>query len=519
MKPTLQLKQSQQLTLTPQLQQSIKLLQMSTLELSQEIEQALADNPMLERADNPLDEALSIEPNGALNESSSDEAPPTSAEAETESSVSPDTVSPDTAMAPDTVSKPEPIESGEQPVIDSPTDPDFSGTWEGSGGGATRGDNPDDENNFAQLGANEPSLREHLVSQLGSTAVSDQDRILLELLIDELDEHGYLGCSVVEFLDLLPDELELEEADIASVLRLLQSFDPPGVGARDLRECLLLQLEIIERDAPDDEERQHIANAQSIVNSHLDLLAAKDFTKLRRAVKCSEESLKAAQQVIVGLVPRPGANFASDEPTYVVPDVIVKRDSDQWVVTLNPNVLPKLRVNAMYADVLKQHRGASADLSGQLQEARWLIKNIQQRFETILRVSQAIVDRQKTFFSHGEVGMRPLVLREIADTLELHESTVSRVTTHKYMLTPHGTFELKYFFGSHVATDSGGAASSTAIRALLKQVIAAEDSKKPLSDNRIAQLLAEQGFVVARRTVAKYRESLRIPPVSQRKTL
>ncbi len=516
MKPTLQLRQSQQLTLTPQLQQSIKLLQMSTLELSQEIEQALADNPMLERSDDPLDEALRIEPNGALNETSNDQPAPAPVEAE--SAVSPDTISPDT-ITPDTVTNTEPV--GEQPVIDSPTDPDFSGAWEGSGGSssATRGDNPDDETDYPQLGAHEPSLREHLTDQLGSTAVSDQDRILLELLIDELDEHGYLGCTVAEFLELLPAELELEEADITSVLRLLQSFDPPGVGAYDLRECLLLQLELLERDAPDEQERANIVRAQAIVNSHLELLAARDFTKLRRAIKCNEAELKAAQQVIVGLVPRPGANFASDEPTYVVPDVIVKRDSEKWVTSLNPNVLPKLRINSVYADVLKQHRGSSTDLSGQLQEARWLIKNIQQRFETILRVSQAIVDRQKAFFSHGEVGMRPLVLREIADTLELHESTVSRVTTHKYMLTPHGTFELKYFFGSHVSTDSGGAASSTAIRALLKQVIAAEDSKKPLSDNRIAQLLAEQGFVVARRTVAKYRESLRIPPVSQRKTL
>jgi RNA polymerase sigma-54 factor len=520
MKPSLQLRQSQQLTLTPQLQQSIKLLQMSTLELSQEIEQALADNPMLERSDDPLDAALRIEPNGALNENAKEQPAPTEAD-----TLAPDTISPNT-VTPDTVTQSESAEPsgdqpGDQPVIDSPTDPDFSGAWEGSGGGgsATRGDNPDDESDYAQLGGTEPSLREHLSGQLGSTAVSDQDRVLLELLIDELDEHGYLGCSTQEFLELLPQELELEEEDITAVLRLLQSFDPPGVGARDLRECLLLQLELLARDAPDDEEKHDIANAQAIVTSHLELLAARDFTKLRRSIKCSEDELKAAQQVIVGLVPRPGANFASDEPNYVVPDVVVKRDSEKWAVSLNPNVLPKLRVNAMYADVLKQHRGASSDLSGQLQEARWLIKNIQQRFETILRVSQAIVDRQKAFFSHGEVGMRPLVLREIADTLELHESTVSRVTTHKYMLTPHGTFELKYFFGSHVATDSGGAASSTAIRALLKQVIAAEDSKKPLSDNRIAQLLAEQGFVVARRTIAKYRESLRIPPVSQRKTL
>ncbi|MGB7182257.1 MAG: RNA polymerase factor sigma-54, partial [Burkholderiaceae bacterium] len=400
------------------------------------------------------------------------------------------------------------------------SDDGLSAQWQSSGSGSgSRGDNPDDDADYPQLGGSEPSLREHLMTQLASTGASDVDRVLLELLIDELSDDGYLTCSMNEFVSLLPDELDLDEEDVNSVLRLLQSFDPPGVGARDLRECLLLQLELIAREPTDDESAQYLRLARRLVDNHLELLAQRDFAKLRRLLKCTEEQLKQAQEVIVSLSPRPGANFSSGEPTYVIPDVVVKRDGDNWNVSLNPNVMPKLRINDMYADVLKRNKGISSDLSGQLQEARWLIKNIQQRFETILRVSNAIVDRQKAFFSHGEVGMRPLVLREIADTLGLHESTVSRVTTNKYMLTPHGTFELKYFFGSHVATDSGGAASSTAIRALIKQVISAEDSKKPISDNRIAQLLAEQGFVVARRTVAKYREALRIAPVSLRKTL
>ena len=317
-----------------------------------------------------------------------------------------------------------------------------------------------------------------------------------------------------------------------AALRLLQSFDPVGVGACDLRQCLLLQLDTLIdemtrarasadiRGIEEIEQRAAVLGlARSLVDRHLDTLAAKDFNKLKRSLKCNEEMLRQAQAVITRLSPRPGAKFSQPELNYVVPDVSVRRQGDDWVVTLNPSVMPKLRVNDMYADILRQNRGISGNLSGQLQEARWLIKNVQQRFDTILRVSEAIVDRQKAFFSHGEVAMRPLVLREIADTLGLHESTVSRVTTQKYMLTPHGTFELKYFFGSHVATDSGGAASSTAIRALIKQLIAAEDTRHPLSDNKIAQLLGEQGFVVARRTIAKYREAMRIYPVSQRKTL
>jgi RNA polymerase sigma-54 factor len=510
MKPSLQLRQSQQLTLTPQLQQSIKLLQMSTLELSQEVEQALAENPMLERADNPLDDAVRIAPDGVLQSGTTPQQPDVNGPGDTSASSSTTDSAPDNTAA------------SESSTPDNTVAEPYS-QWEGSGAGpGPARDNPDDDAGYAQIGSSEPSLREHLVSQVSGTSMPETDRILFELLVDELSDDGYLGCSVTEFLELLPGELELEEADVSAVLTLLQSFDPPGVGARDLRECLMIQLDLLRDEQAHDEQAQAdpaIDLAHRIADRHLELLAQRDFSGLRRALKCSEGALKEAQEIILSLNPRPGANFAADEPTYVVPDVIVKRDGEDWQVTLNPSVMPKLRVNDMYADVLRQHKGISSNLSGQLQEARWLIKNIQQRFETILRVSNAIVERQRAFFSHGEVGMRPLVLREIADTLGLHESTVSRVTTHKYMLTPHGTFELKYFFGSHVATDSGGAASSTAIRALIKQVISAEDSKKPLSDNRIAQLLAEQGFVVARRTVAKYRETLKIPPVSLRKTL
>jgi RNA polymerase sigma-54 factor len=296
-------------------------------------------------------------------------------------------------------------------------------------------------------------------------------------------------------------------------LNLLQSFDPPGVGARNASECLALQIKRMPKVAMVTRRM-----ALAIVENHLSLFAQRDFNKLRKALDCDDEDLREAQVIIKQCNPHPGSIFASDTSDYVVPDVIVKRTRNGWQVMLNHDVMPRLRVNSMYANILKQSKGEGS-LGSQLQEAKWLIKNMRQRFDTILRVSQAIVERQRNFFSHGAVAMRPLVLREIADTLGLHESTISRVTTQKYMLTPHGMFELKYFFGSHVATETGGEASSTAIRALIKQLIGAEDPKIPFSDSKIAEMLAEQGMVVARRTVAKYREALKIPPVNLRKSL
>jgi len=506
MKPSLQLRFSQQLTLTPQLQQSIRLLQMSTLELSQEIEQALFDNPMLERTDNLLDSAVSLAPNGGL-----DQGEPASQVTGDSSVERNDAVAPDsTAQATN--------EAGESPTAaeQSPNDSAYEADWQQR---APRGSAPssDDESDFPQLAGAEVSLHDHLIQQLTSTMVSPRDRVLVELLIGELNDDGYLQTEIAEVHEMLPAEAEIDEQEVVAALRLLQSFEPAGVGARDLRQCLLLQVDALITDGASNLKVLELA--RRLIDQHLEILAAKDFNKLKRSLKCNDEMLREAQAAIMNLAPRPGAKFAQPELNYIVPDVTVKKSADGWDVLLNPHVMPKLQVNDMYADILRRNRGISGNLSGQLQEARWLIKNVQQRFDTILRVSRAIVDRQKAFFSHGEVAMRPLVLREIADTLGLHESTVSRVTTQKYMLTPHGTFELKYFFGSHVATDSGGAASSTAIRALIKQLIAAEDTQHPLSDNKIAILLGEQGFVVARRTVAKYREALRIYPVSQRKTL
>jgi RNA polymerase sigma-54 factor len=476
MKQTLQLKLSQHLTLTPQLQQSIRLLQLSTMELNQELEKFLADNPLLEREE-PAADTTVLRMNGE-----------------------PATVQ---ATAEETRTEPAQTEA-------TPSELDWLAEAAPSSGSRDDGE----EGDFPQLAADSPTLREHLLSQLSLTNLEARDRNMVAVLIEALDEDGYMTQLLEELVDLLPAELEIELDELQIALRHLQNLDPTGIGARDCAECLELQLLAL----PDTTPARSLA--LTVVRKHLQLLATRDFAKLRKTLQCSEDELRQAQHLIQSLNPRPGAAFTHLETRYVVPDVVVKKVKGVWVASLNPDAVPKLRINRMYADILQSNRNNSGgQLSQQLQEARWLIKNVQQRFETILRVSQAIVDRQRHFFEHGEVAMRPLVLREIADTLGLHESTVSRVTTQKFMLTPRGIFELKYFFGSHVATETGGACSATAIRALIKQLVAAEDAKKPLSDSKIAEILGQQGIVVARRTIAKYRESLHIPPVNLRKSL
>ncbi|MFZ2910678.1 MAG: RNA polymerase factor sigma-54, partial [Candidatus Desulfobacillus denitrificans] len=377
-------------------------------------------------------------------------------------------------------------------------------------GTAPRDDRNEDEPSYAEIQAAATSLRDHLGSQLAMMPLSERDRSLVRLLIEALDDDGYLAQSLEELADLLPDELEVDLDELQIALKHLQNFDPPGIGARNVSECLSLQL----ANQPASRTRDL---ALKIARHHLDQLAARDYLRLRKAVACSEDELRQAQALIRSLNPRPGAQFSPADTRYVVPDVIVRKVRGQWTASLNGEAMPKLRINRLYADILQGSRGSG--LASQLQEAKWLIKNVQQRFETIQRVSQAIVDRQRQFFEHGEVAMRPLTLREIADQLGLHESTISRVTTQKYMASPRGVFELKYFFGSHVATEAGGAASSTAIRALIKQLVGAEDGKKPLSDAQLAEILGQQGIVVARRTVAKYREALNIPPVNLRKSI
>ncbi|MFL6716879.1 MAG: RNA polymerase factor sigma-54 [Burkholderiaceae bacterium] len=494
MKQTLQLRVSQHLALTPQLQQSIRLLQLSTLELHQELEQILSDNPLLERLDDPLDHSIRL-----LGDGSVSSAPTSTSTGDAPAS--------ETASAAEGESGFESGEGGGE-SSDSGSDADWS-----FDDVARTSKAPEDDDARPQMEAHELTLREHLLEQMRVTVQNPRDRALVELVIDALDDNGYLSEPLEEIHARLPEELEVEIEELSMALKLLQSFDPPGVGARDASECLALQIRRMPR-VPMVTRR----TALQIVERHLQLFAQRDFNKLKKTLDCDEEDLREAQAVIRQCNPHPGSMFASDASDYVVPDVIVKRSKNGWQVMLNHDVMPRLRVNALYANILKQSKGEGS-MSSQLQEAKWLIKNMRQRFDTILRVAQAIVDRQRNFFSHGAVAMRPLVLREIADTLGLHESTISRVTTQKYMLTPHGMFELKYFFGSHVATDAGGEASSTAIRALIKQLIGAEDPKNPFSDSRIAEMLAEQGMVVARRTVAKYREALKIPPVNLRKSL
>ena len=335
------------------------------------------------------------------------------------------------------------------------------------------------------------------------------------MLIDSINDDGYLEQSLEEMAELLPPELEIELLELETALKLIQHLDPPGMGAVNLQECLLLQLNVLPK------ETEFLACAKLIVEKHLVVLANKDFAKLRKLLNCDDLTLKGAQTLIKQQNPRPGSDFAQlSRDHFIHHEVLVKKVKGIWIATLNDGVIPKLRINQMYADILKRNRENSNQyLQTQMQEAKWMIKNIQQRFSTILRVSQAIVDRQRNFFEHGEIAMRPLVLREIAEELELHESTISRVTTHKYMLTPRGVFELKYFFGSHVSTDAGGSASAIAIRALIKQLVTEETPKKPLSDNQITDILAKQGIIVARRTIAKYRESVNIPPANLRKQL
>jgi RNA polymerase sigma-54 factor len=479
MKPSLQFRLSQHLTLTPQLQQSIKLLQLSTIELNQEIERVLMENPVLEREDGH-------EEHGSASAPAASDAPP-SAAAGTQ---------------------------GEASAPEAPTDAPTDADWPVDVQGSWRGED-DEDNDRSFSAADTPTLREHLSTQLSLTNLGVRDRVFVQLLIDALDDDGYLTQPLEEIATMLPEEAQAALEELSIALRHLQNMEPAGVGARSPGECLSLQLKTLQKDSVRD-------LALEIVEKHLELLAGRDYTRLKSATGAGDEALRAAQRLIQALNPRPGAAFARIEARYVVPDVIVKKTRNVWRASLNPEAMPKLRINRLYAELAAGSRGGSGggnSLSSQLQEARWLIKNVQQRFETILRVSQAIVDRQRHFFEHGEVAMRPLVLREIAETLSLHESTISRVTTQKYMATPRGTYELKYFFGSHVATDAGGSASSTAIRALIKQLVAAEDTRAPLSDARISQILSEQGIVVARRTIAKYRESLQIPPVNQRKAL
>jgi RNA polymerase sigma-54 factor len=482
MKVGLQLRQSQQLTLTPQLQQAIRLLQLSTLEVNQESDRLLNENPFLEREDDP--------PMQTYVHGESQTATSTSSE--------------------NSSSEHSPAEREAAPNDSDWAVPTFSAA----------GSSDDEEVGYGEVAADKPGLRDHLIEQVNLSLLGERDKLIIGLLIDALDDNAYLSQPLEEIAELLPQELDITLDDLETALVQLQHLDEPGIGARSLSECLLLQLQAMSRQTGCNINSPHLELAQRLVAHHLDLLAAHDYAKLKKILHCDDAALRAAQDLIVHLQPRPGSAFEQRASDYVVPDVIVERANGVWRARLNPEAMPRLRINQVYANIM-QGRGENSaqEMSGQLLEARWYIKNLQQRFDTILRVSQAIVERQHQFFQHGKIAMRPLVLREIADQLELHESTISRVTTQKFMLTPSGIYELKYFFGSGLATKTGGSCSSTAIREIIKRLVDEEDELNPLNDSRMSEILAQQGIIVARRTVAKYRELLHILPVNLRKSL
>ena len=517
MKASLQLKMGQQLTMTPQLQQAIKLLQLSTLDLQQEVQQALESNPMLELAEE-----------GEANEQAESSTENTSAENESENSepnnsdhlVDLAESAPAASETPDDKEIPSDSEQewDERIPDDLPVDSNWDDAYPTSAP-AVSGPSDDDDMDFESRNSSMETLQDHLIWQLNLTPMSDVDRMIGLTIIDAINPDGYLTQTPEEILSAFEreseEDYEVELDEVLAVLHRIQRFDPVGVAAQDLRECLLLQLSQSPPDSP------WLSTAKLVIENHLPQLGSRDYSNIMRRSKIKEEALKEAILVIQSLNPKPGSIIASSNPEYVIPDVVVKKVSGRWKVELNPEVAPKLRINSGYASLVKR-ADSSADnafLRDNLQEARWFIKSLQSRNETLLKVATRIVEHQIEFLEHGEEYMKPLVLFDIAEAVSMHESTISRVTTQKYMHTPRGIFELKYFFSSHVSTASGGECSSTAIRAIIKKLIAVENAKKPLSDSKIATMLAEQGIKVARRTVAKYREAMQIPPSNERKRL
>ncbi|ERM58738.1 MULTISPECIES: RNA polymerase factor sigma-54 [Vibrio] len=485
MKPSLQLKLGQQLAMTPQLQQAIRLLQLSTLDLQQEIQEALESNPLLDVEE-------------GNEETPASEEKPSSDEKETVEATEQD--------LPDSSDLIEKSEIGNELEIDT--------TWEDvySANTGNTGIAIDDDMPVYQ-GETTESLHDYLLWQLDLTPFTETDRSIAFALIDAIDDYGYLTVSCEDILENF-DREEVELDEIEAVRKRIQQFDPLGVGSINLQDCLLLQLATFPQDTP------WLNEAKLVLTSHIDQLGNRDYKLVIKETKLKEAELREVLQLIQQLDPRPGSKITPDETEYVVPDVSVFKDLGKWLVTINPDSVPKLKVNQQYADL--GSKGSSADnqyIRSNLQEAKWLIKSLESRNETLLKVARCIVEHQRDFFEHGEEAMKPMVLNDVALAVDMHESTISRVTTQKFMHTPRGIFELKYFFSSHVSTDNGGECSSTAIRALIKKLVAAENTAKPLSDSKIAALLADQGIQVARRTIAKYRESLGIAPSSQRKRL
>ncbi|EEV6078217.1 RNA polymerase factor sigma-54 [Escherichia coli] len=476
MKQGLQLRLSQQLAMTPQLQQAIRLLQLSTLELQQELQQALESNPLLEQID-------------------------THEEIDTRETQDSETL--DTADA---------LEQKEMPE-ELPLDASWDTIYTAGTPSGTSGDYIDDELPVYQ-GETTQTLQDYLMWQVELTPFSDTDRAIATSIVDAVDDTGYLTVPLEDILESMGDE-EIDIDEVEAVLKRIQRFDPVGVAAKDLRDCLLIQLSQF------DKTTAWLEEARLIISDHLDLLANHDFRTLMRVTRLKEDVLKEAVNLIQSLDPRPGQSIQTGEPEYVIPDVLVRKHNGHWTVELNSDSIPRLQINQHYASMCNNARNDddSQFIRSNLQDAKWLIKSLESRNDTLLRVSRCIVEQQQAFFEQGEEYMKPMVLADIAQAVEMHESTISRVTTQKYLHSPRGIFELKYFFSSHVNTEGGGEASSTAIRALVKKLIAAENPAKPLSDSKLTSLLSEQGIMVARRTVAKYRESLSIPPSNQRKQL
>jgi RNA polymerase sigma-54 factor len=497
MKQSLQLKLGQQLTMTPQLQQAIKLLQLSTLDLQQEIQQALDTNPMLEVAEEGSEQPESTSED-TDREANTREADSTDLSQDTPI-VEPSTENPDWDA---TIPQELPVDTQWEDLLPSASAP------------PPQGDDSSDMD-FEGRNSTSESLREQLLWQLGLTRLSDTDRLIALSIIDDTDNNGRLIMSLEDIHESLSADLDIELDEVVAVLHRLQQFEPAGVCTRDLQECLLVQLQQLPTSTP------WLEQAKLILSRHINQLGSGDYNQILRRTRLKEPELKEVLALIQTLDPNPGQSAVPDTIEYVVPDVFVSKKNGRWRVELNPDIAPKLRINSGYASLIKR-ADSSADntfLRDNLQEARWFLKSLHSRNETLMKVASKIVEHQRNFLEYGEEAMKPLVLHDIAEAVEMHESTISRVTTQKYMHTPRGIFELKYFFSSHVATTSGGECSSTAIRALVKKLVAAENPRKPLSDNKIALLLEEQGIKVARRTIAKYRDTLFIPPSNERKRL
>ncbi len=537
MKQSLQLKMGQQLTMTPQLQQAIRLLQLSTLDLQQEIQEALESNPMLE-----VTEAEETSGDKESSDNSTQEAPPTAEQTQQEKEFEPS----------DTDANAE-GEWQENIPEDLPVDTQWDDIYQSSAPPSSSTATERDDSYFDSQIDNSETLQEHLLWQLNLTPMSDLDRTIAHAIIDSVEPSGLLSTTIEDIYDGLknegsrdvagetaaedaehsePEQLdsaiaddetqdpteseeELSIEEVLAVQHRLQLFDPIGSCSVDLSECLQVQLNQYPLDTIG------LEPSKVIVKDFLSPLGNRDYKQIMRRCRLKEPELKIAIELIQQLTPHPGALIGSSDTNYIVPDVFVSKKSDRWVVELNPDIAPRLRINNNYASLVK--RADSSDdntfLRDNLQEARWFLKSLQSRNETLLKVASCIVDKQQGFLDHGPEAMRPLVLHDIAEDVGMHESTISRVTTQKYMHTPQGIFELKYFFSSHVSTDNGGECSSTAIRAIIKKLVAAEDQRKPLSDSKITALLADQGIKVARRTIAKYRESLGIPASNERKRL